>query len=105
MTSRHSGMTEINISALNVATQRNTKTILNNKTSNGKSDTYLISYAYRRPVEDRVLGVVSEAVIEDEGKVCLELLHRLVGVFHHFLMHGEEVHRLLDVARIVRHLE
>lgn len=57
------------------------------------------------PVEHRVLGVVLEAVVDDETKVALERLKSQVAVGFQKVPHGLEVHGGVDVVQVVRHLQ
>lgn len=52
-------------------------------------------------VEDRVLGVVLEAVVDDEAEVRLEGFEREVAVGLQLVPHGLEVHRSVDVVQVV----
>ena len=70
-----------------------------------ETNIYLVSQTDGSPVEDGVLRVVREAVVENEVEVCLELFHGLVRVTQRLLAHGEEVHRVFDVARVVGNLQ
>ena len=72
---------------------------------NYETNTHLVSQTDGSPVEDGVLRVVGETVVENEVEICLELLHSLVCVTHRLLAHGEEVHRVFDVARVVGNLQ
>lgn len=65
----------------------------------------LIPEANGRPVEIRVLRVVLHAVFDDEVEVALKLLEVVVGLGIDALAHGGEVHWVLDVVEVVRHLQ
>lgn len=69
-----------------------------------EQDPALISEPDCGSVEIRVLGVVLEAVIDDEVEVGLELLEVVVALGIDALPHGGEIHRVLDVVQVVRHL-
>ncbi|KAG7268002.1 hypothetical protein CRUP_022439 [Coryphaenoides rupestris] len=58
----------------------------------------------RSAVEHRVLGVVLEAVVDDEAEVGLERLKREVVVRLQQVPHGLEVHRRVDVVQVVWYL-
>lgn len=56
-------------------------------------------------VEDRVLGVILEAVVDDEAKVGLKGLEGEVAMGLQQGPHGLEVHWSVDVVQVVWHLE
>lgn len=64
----------------------------------------LVPEAHGRPVEVGILGVVGHAVVHDEVEVALELLQVAVLLRVDALPHGGEVHRVLDVVKVVGHL-
>lgn len=61
----------------------------------------LVPEAHGGPVEVGVLGVVGHAVVHDEVEVALELLQVAVVLRVDALPHGGEVHRVLDVVKVV----
>lgn len=65
----------------------------------------LISEANGGPVEIGVLRVVLHAVFNDEVEVALKLLEVVVALGVDALSHGGEVHRVLDVVEVIRHLQ
>lgn len=56
-------------------------------------------------VEERVFGVVHQAVADDEIEVLLKLIQAPVLVFINASPHGGEVHRVLNVLQIIRNLQ
>ena len=56
------------------------------------------------PVEDGILGIILEAVADDEVEVLLKIIKVQVAVSLQVLLHGEKVHRLFDVVEVVRYL-
>lgn len=55
-------------------------------------------------VKDRVLGVVLEAVVDNEAKICLEGFKCEVAMGLQLVPHGLEVHWSVDVVQIVWNL-
>lgn len=60
--------------------------------------TTLLSEPHCRPVEDGVLGIILEAVADDEVEVLLKIIKVQVAVSLQVLLHGEKVHGLFDVV-------
>lgn len=56
-------------------------------------------------VEERVFGVVHQAVADDEIEVILKLIQAPVLVLINASPHGGEVHWVLNVLQIIRNLE
>lgn len=56
-------------------------------------------------VEERVFGVVHQAVADDEIEVLLKLIQAPVLVLFNASPHGGEVHRVLNVLQIIRNLQ
>lgn len=56
-------------------------------------------------VEERVFGVVHQAVADEEIEVLLKLIQTPVLVLINAAPHGGEVHRVLNVLQIIRNLQ
>ncbi len=65
---------------------------------------HLVSHFDRTAVVVGVLGVVGEAVIDNQVEVRLEFIHRAVTVLVNSPPHRREVHWSLDHVQIVGHL-
>ena len=50
------------------------------------------------------MGIILEAVADDEVEVLLTIIKVQVAVSLQVLLHGEKVHRLFDVVEVVRYL-
>lgn len=70
-----------------------------------EDDSSVVLHALSCPVEERVLGVVRHAVVDDEVEVILKVLQALVLVSVDPFPHGGEVHGVLDVVQVVRNLQ
>lgn len=69
-----------------------------------EQDPALISESDSGSIEVRVFRVVLQAVIDDEVEVGLELVEVVVALGINALAHGGEIHRVLDVVQVIRHL-
>ena len=57
------------------------------------------------PIVDGILLVVDGSIVPDEVEVFLEVVKSVVLICLQFLLHGCEVHWVLDDIKVVRHLE
>lgn len=64
----------------------------------------MVSQAHSSTVKEGLLSIVRHAVIDDEIEVILKLIHALVFMCISAFPHGREVHRMLDVIKIVWNL-
>lgn len=65
----------------------------------------LVSETGGRPVEEGILTVVLHAVEDDEIEVRLKIIQVAVGLVVNVFPHSGEIHGVLDVVKVVRHLQ
>ena len=65
----------------------------------------LVSETGGRPVEEGILAVVLHAVEDDEIEVRLKVIQVAVGLVINAFPHSGEIHGVLDVVKVVRHLQ
>lgn len=70
-----------------------------------KQDPALVSEPNGSPVEISVLRVIFHAIINNEVEVILKLREVVVALRIDALPHCGEVHWVLDVVEVVRHLQ
>lgn len=74
-------------------------------TSPAKYQPAMVLHALGSLVEERVFGVVHQAVADDEIEVLLKLIQAPVLVLINAAPHGGEIHRVLNVLQIIRNLQ